>query len=60
MSEMKANVAVHDTHRGLGDRILSALEEAGKDLDALTPDDHAPVRTTPRDHSGLRTVFPPM
>ena len=43
MSETKADVARHYTIRGLGDRILSALGEAGKDLDALTLDDLAPV-----------------
>ena len=31
------------TVEGLGDRILSALEAAGKDLDALTVKDLAPV-----------------
>jgi ubiquinone/menaquinone biosynthesis C-methylase UbiE len=33
----------HYTRRSLGDTILSALREAGKDLEHLTPDDLAPV-----------------
>ncbi len=36
-------VSEHYTVRDLGNRILSALKAAGKDLDALTVDDLAPV-----------------
>jgi len=37
------DVSEHYTTGGLAERILQALEEAGKDLDALTVDDLAPV-----------------
>jgi ubiquinone/menaquinone biosynthesis C-methylase UbiE len=36
-------VETHYTRRNLGDVILGALKQAGKDLDHLTPDDLAPV-----------------
>jgi len=36
-------VETHYTRRGLGDVILGALQQAGKDLGHLTPDDLAPV-----------------
>ena len=36
-------VRAHYTRSGLGDLILSALEEAGKDLNRLTPQDLAPI-----------------
>lgn len=40
---MESRVSRHYTVRGLGDRILAALTAAGKDVDALTVDDLAPV-----------------
>ena len=43
----------HYTRRSLGDTILSALREAGKDLEHLTPDDLAPVDEF---HSGQRNA----
>src|SRR5260370_25225821 len=43
----------HYTRRSLGDSILSALREAGKDLERLTPDDLAPVDEF---HSGQRNA----
>src|SRR5258708_39960955 len=43
----------HYTRRSLGDSILSALREAGKDLEHLTPDDLAPVDEF---HSGQRNA----
>src|SRR5260370_31544456 len=36
-------VETHCTRQDLGDIILSALKQAGKDIDHLTPDDLAPV-----------------
>ncbi|MBV8505036.1 MAG: class I SAM-dependent methyltransferase, partial [Alphaproteobacteria bacterium] len=36
-------VETHYTRKDLGDVILAALKQAGKDLDHLTPDDLAPV-----------------
>jgi SAM-dependent methyltransferase len=46
-------VEAHYTRRSLGDTILSALREAGKDLEHLTPDDLAPVDEF---HSGQRNA----
>ncbi|MFQ5774257.1 MAG: class I SAM-dependent methyltransferase [Kiloniellaceae bacterium] len=43
MSGSGTTVQDHYTRRDLGAAILSALREAGKDIDALTPDDLAPV-----------------
>jgi SAM-dependent methyltransferase len=43
----------HYTRRALGDTILSALREAGRDLEHLTPDDLAPVDEF---HSGQRNA----
>jgi len=43
MRTTHAEVTGHYTMGGLGDRILGALKAAGKDLDALTVDDLAPV-----------------
>jgi len=43
----------HYTRSSLGDTILSALREAGKDLERLTPDDLAPVDEF---HSGQRNA----
>jgi len=43
----------HYTRSSLGDTILSALREAGKDLEHLTPDDLAPVDEF---HSGQRNA----
>lgn len=43
MRNDEQSVSSHYTIGGLGDRILAALEAAGKDLDALTVDDLAPV-----------------
>jgi ubiquinone/menaquinone biosynthesis C-methylase UbiE len=43
----------HYTRRSLGDTILSALRDAGKDLEHLTPDDLAPVDEF---HSGQRNA----
>jgi SAM-dependent methyltransferase len=43
----------HYTRRSLGDTILAALREAGKDLEHLTPDDLAPVDEF---HSGQRNA----
>ena len=36
-------VETHYTRPDLGDLILSALKQAGKDIDRLTPEDLAPV-----------------
>ena len=36
-------VETHYTRQDLGDVILAALKQAGKDIDHLTPDDLAPV-----------------
>src|SRR5437588_10737422 len=36
-------VETHYTRQDLGDIILAALKQAGKDIDHLTPDDLAPV-----------------
>src|SRR5215471_18047457 len=44
-------VETHYTSESLGETILTALKEAGKDLDHLTPDDLAPVDEF---HSGQR------
>src|SRR5205809_265225 len=46
-------VEEHYTRRSLGDTILSALRDAGKDLEHLTPDDLAPVDEF---HSGQRNA----
>jgi len=43
MKQHEREVSDHYTIGDLGDRILAALEAAGKDLDALTVDDLAPV-----------------
>src|ERR1700680_5193762 len=43
----------HYTRRSLGETILSAMPEAGKDLEHLTPDDLAPVDEF---HSGQRNA----
>jgi ubiquinone/menaquinone biosynthesis C-methylase UbiE len=43
MTDPHSSVADHYTVTGLGERILTALKTAGKDLDALTVDDLAPV-----------------
>src|SRR5438045_8107399 len=52
MTDVRA-VEEHYTRRALGDTILAALQEAGKDLDHLTPDDLAPVDEF---HSGQRNA----
>lgn len=41
--DTRSRVQAHYGSGGLGDRILRALVEAGKDVDRLTPDDLAPV-----------------
>src|SRR5437763_13055271 len=46
-------VEAHYTRRSLGETILAALREAGKDLEHLTPDDLAPVDEF---HSGQRNA----
>ena len=43
MKDPHPEVSEHYTVPNLGDRILAALEKAGKDLHKLTPDDLAPV-----------------
>jgi SAM-dependent methyltransferase len=43
MTRDPARVAAHYTLGDLADRLLAALESSGKDLDALTVDDLAPV-----------------
>ena len=43
MSDAGKNVSEHYTQGDLEQRILSALEEAGKELDSLAVDDLAPV-----------------
>lgn len=43
MTTPRTDVSGHYTVAALGDRILDALEAAGKDVDALTVDDLAPV-----------------
>jgi SAM-dependent methyltransferase len=43
MSASTNPVEDHYTRSDLGDAILAALKEAGKDIDGLTPDDLAPV-----------------
>src|SRR2546423_7554972 len=52
MTDVRA-VEEHYTRRALGDTILAALREAGKDLEHLTPDDLAPVDEF---HSGQRNA----
>src|SRR5712691_5274814 len=52
MTNVRA-VEDHYTRRSLGDSILSALRQAGKDLEHLTPDDLAPVDEF---HSGQRNA----
>jgi ubiquinone/menaquinone biosynthesis C-methylase UbiE len=52
MTDVRA-VEEHYTRRALGDTILAALQEAGKDLEHLTPDDLAPVDEF---HSGQRNA----
>ncbi len=42
MTDTTRDVARHYTRGGLGETILSALKDAGKDLDRLTPEDLAP------------------
>ena len=53
MSQAAQVVAEHYRRRALGDLILSALKEAGKDVEHLTPDDLAPVDEF---HSGGRNA----
>lgn len=53
MAQRTGSVAAHYGRAGLGDRILAALEAAGKDLDHLTPDDLAPVDEF---HTGQRNA----
>jgi MPBQ/MSBQ methyltransferase len=43
MTDKTRDVAAHYTQGGLGEAILSALKDAGKDPDKLTPEDLAPV-----------------
>lgn len=43
MKDSTTDISNHYTVTGLGDRILSALAAAGKDIDALQVDDLAPV-----------------
>src|SRR6266516_6800310 len=52
MADARA-VEAHYARRSLGDTILAALREAGKDLEHLTPDDLAPVDEF---HSGQRNA----
>ena len=52
MTDARA-VEAHYTRRSLGETILAALREAGKDLEHLTPDDLAPVDEF---HSGQRNA----
>lgn len=42
-TQVNETVQVHYTRSGLGSLILAALEEAGKDLNRLTPEDLAPI-----------------
>ena len=42
-TQLNETVQAHYTRSGLGDLILAALEEAGKDLNRLTPEDLAPI-----------------
>jgi len=42
-TQLSEAVQAHYTHSGLGDLILAALEQAGKDLNRLTPEDLAPI-----------------
>jgi hypothetical protein len=53
MSQATQVVAEHYRRRALGDVILKALKEAGKDVEHLTPDDLAPVDEF---HSGGRNA----
>src|SRR5262249_19365196 len=53
MSQAAQVVADHYRRRALGDVILSALKETGKDVEHLTPDDLAPVDEF---HSGGRNA----
>src|SRR4029077_16957466 len=53
MSQSAQVVADHYRRRALGDVILKALKEAGKDVEHLTPDDLAPVDEF---HSGGRNA----
>jgi SAM-dependent methyltransferase len=43
MTDHRNPVEDHYTRQDLGDIILAALQQAGKDIDRLTPDDLAPV-----------------
>ena len=43
MAQSGGLVEAHYSRPDLGAAILAALQEAGKDLDNLTPDDLAPV-----------------
>jgi MPBQ/MSBQ methyltransferase len=42
-TRVNETVQAHYTRSGLGDLILAALEQAGKDLNRLTPEDLAPI-----------------
>src|SRR2546421_5936870 len=53
MSQSAQVVAGHYGRRALGDVILRALKESGKDVEHLTPDDLAPVDEF---HSGGRNA----
>ena len=53
MSQAAQVVADHYRRRALGDAILNALKDAGKDVEHLTPDDLAPVDEF---HSGGRNA----
>ncbi len=43
MTGESQEIAIHYTRGNLGDTILAALQEAGRDIDALTTADLAPV-----------------
>jgi SAM-dependent methyltransferase len=42
-TQVNASVQAHYTRSGLGELILAALDQAGKDLNRLTPEDLAPI-----------------
>ena len=42
-TQVNETVQAHYTRSGLGGHILTALEQAGKDLNRLTPEDLAPI-----------------
>ena len=57
MSQSAQVVADHYRRRALGDVILGALKETGKDVEHLTPDDLAPVDAAYRPAKVPRDVF---